>query len=75
MRLLVVEDEQTLAMSLRRGLEEAGWTVDVSATAEDAWQRLLLSPYAVRRAMERNGANRPCAATMVRSSRLSSRSR
>lgn len=45
MRLLVVEDEQTLARYLQRGLEEAAWTVDVSASAEDAWQLLLLNPY------------------------------
>ncbi|HEX7407835.1 MAG TPA: response regulator transcription factor [Candidatus Binatia bacterium] len=45
MRLLVVEDEQTLARYLQRGLEEAAWTVDVSGSAEDAWQLLLLNPY------------------------------
>ncbi|MEO8602349.1 MAG: response regulator transcription factor [bacterium] len=45
MRLLVVEDEPTLARHLRKGLQEAAWTVDVSQSAEDAWQQLLLSPY------------------------------
>jgi DNA-binding response OmpR family regulator len=45
MRLLVVEDEQTLARYLQRGLEEAAWTVDVSGSVEDAWQLLLLNPY------------------------------
>jgi DNA-binding response OmpR family regulator len=45
MRLLIVEDEQTLAGYLRRGLEEAAWTVDVTATVEDAWRLLLLNPY------------------------------
>ena len=45
MRLLVVEDEQTLARYLRRGLEEAAWTVDVTGTVEDAWRLCLLNPY------------------------------
>jgi DNA-binding response OmpR family regulator len=45
MRLLVVEDEETLARYVRRGLEEAAWTVDVSATVDDAWRLLLLNPY------------------------------
>jgi two-component system copper resistance phosphate regulon response regulator CusR len=45
MRLLVVEDEQTLAHYLQRGLREAAWTVDVSGTADDAWRLLLLNPY------------------------------
>jgi DNA-binding response OmpR family regulator len=45
MRLLVVEDEQTLAGYLRRGLEESAWTVDVSGTVEDAWRLVLLNPY------------------------------
>lgn len=45
MRLLVVEDEQTLARYLQRGLEEAAWTVDVCGTAADAWNQLLLNPY------------------------------
>ena len=45
MRLLIVEDEQALARYLRRGLEELAWTADISPTAEDAWQRLLVEPY------------------------------
>jgi len=45
MRLLVVEDEQTLARYLQRGLQEAAWTADVAATVDDAWRRLLLNPY------------------------------
>jgi len=45
MRLLIVEDEQALAHYLQRGLEELGWTADISRTAEDAWQRLLIEPY------------------------------
>ncbi len=45
MRLLVVEDEQTLARYLQRGLEEIAWTVDLSGTVEEAWRLLLLNPY------------------------------
>lgn len=45
MRLLVVEDEQTLARYLQRGLEEAAWTVDLSDTVDAAWRLLLLNPY------------------------------
>lgn len=45
MRLLVVEDELTLARHLQRGLEEATWTVDVSGTVDEAWRLLLLNPY------------------------------
>jgi two-component system, OmpR family, copper resistance phosphate regulon response regulator CusR len=45
MRLLVVEDEQTLAGYLQRGLEEAAWAVDVAGTVEEAWRLLRLNPY------------------------------
>ncbi|MGD0948728.1 MAG: response regulator transcription factor [Candidatus Binatia bacterium] len=45
MRLLIVEDEQALARYLQRGLKELAWTADISPTAEDAWQRLLVEPY------------------------------
>ena len=45
MRLLVVEDELTLARHLQRGLAEAAWSVDLSATVEDAWALLLLNAY------------------------------
>ncbi|MBX3027964.1 response regulator transcription factor [bacterium] len=45
MRLLVVEDEAALARHLRRGLEEAAWTVDVCERVEDAWRLLLLNAY------------------------------
>ena len=45
MRLLIVEDEQTLARYLRRGLEEAAWTVDVAGTVDEAWRLVLLNPY------------------------------
>jgi DNA-binding response OmpR family regulator len=45
MRLLVVEDEITLARYLRKGLEEANWTVDLAGTVEDGWRLLLSNPY------------------------------
>jgi|ERR1700687_2419217 len=45
MRLLVVEDEPALTRYLRRGLEEAAWTVDVTTTVEDAWRLLLINTY------------------------------
>jgi two-component system copper resistance phosphate regulon response regulator CusR len=45
MRLLVVEDEQTLARYLQRGLQEAAWTVDVAGSVEDAWRLLLVNEY------------------------------
>jgi two-component system copper resistance phosphate regulon response regulator CusR len=45
MRLLVVEDERTLARHLRRGLEEAGSAVDVASTSAEAWRLLMINPY------------------------------
>ena len=47
MRLLVVEDEPTLARHVRKGLEEAAWTVDTADRVEEAWQLVLLNPYDV----------------------------
>jgi two-component system copper resistance phosphate regulon response regulator CusR len=47
MHLLVVEDEPTLARYLRKGLEEAAWTVDLAPTAGEAWRLLSLSTYDV----------------------------
>jgi two-component system, OmpR family, copper resistance phosphate regulon response regulator CusR len=45
MRILIVEDEQTLARYLQRGLQEAAWTADVAGAVDDAWRLLLLNPY------------------------------
>ena len=45
MRLLVVEDEETLARYLLKGLREANWTVDVAASVDEGWSLLLLNPY------------------------------
>ena len=39
MRLLVVEDEPTLAAQLRQALTEAGYAVDLSRDGRDAWYR------------------------------------
>ena len=45
MRLLVVEDERTLARHLKKGLEEVAWSVDVAHRVDDAWRLILLNPY------------------------------
>lgn len=45
MRLLVVEDEPTLARHLQKGLEEAAWAVDVAHRVDDARRLILLNPY------------------------------
>jgi two-component system OmpR family response regulator len=45
MRLLIVEDEQTLARYLQRGLQEATWAADVCGSVDEAWRLLLLNPY------------------------------
>jgi DNA-binding response OmpR family regulator len=41
MRLLVVEDNQKLANSLKRGLEHEGYAVDTALDGEAGWKRLL----------------------------------
>ncbi len=45
MRLLAVEDEPQLARSLKRGLSEEGYAVDVAPTLEDARYLLDGDPY------------------------------
>lgn len=45
MRLLIAEDEERLADSLKRALERAGFTVDVVGTAIDAHSALELLTY------------------------------
>ena len=47
MHLLVVEDEPTLGRYLRKGLEEAAWTVDLAPTAAEAWRLMMMNPYDV----------------------------
>lgn len=46
-RLLVVEDEAQLAANLGRGLSEAGFAVELAASAEDARAHLARSAYDV----------------------------
>ena len=41
MRLLIVEDEQDLALGLRFNLEQEGYQVDLAENGEDALQMLL----------------------------------
>jgi DNA-binding response OmpR family regulator len=43
-RILLVEDDATLAGLLARALEGHGHTVDITRTAEDAERRLALAP-------------------------------
>jgi DNA-binding response OmpR family regulator len=47
MRLLVVEDDRRLASSLRRGLEEAGFSVDTVHDGEEALAGAMSTPYDV----------------------------
>jgi len=47
MRLLVVEDEEDLADTLRFGLQANGFAVDVALTAAEAGERLALNAYDV----------------------------
>lgn len=47
MRVLVVEDEQKVASFLRRGLEEAGFVVDVASTGYDGEYLAQLNSYDV----------------------------
>ncbi len=44
-RLLLVEDEEKLAANLKRGLEEAGYAIDVAPSAEAARQSLSHGVY------------------------------
>ncbi len=45
MRLLVVEDEEALARSLKKGLTEEGYAVDVAGTVEEGRYYLESEPY------------------------------
>jgi DNA-binding response OmpR family regulator len=47
MRLLLVEDNERFAALLKRGLQAAGFVVDVLGTAEDATATLLANRYEV----------------------------
>ncbi len=41
MRLLVIEDNEKLAQSLKRGLEQEGYAVDTAFDGEAGWKKLL----------------------------------
>jgi two-component system OmpR family response regulator len=41
MRLLIVEDNEKLARSLKRGLEQEGYAVDAALDGEAGWKRLM----------------------------------
>ena len=45
MRILVVEDEPKMAVLVRRGLERAGWAVDVAPNGEEALWRAAATAY------------------------------
>lgn len=45
MRLLVVEDEQTLCESIARGLREDGYEVDVAMDGDAAWDLIWMEKY------------------------------
>src|SRR3979411_2930769 len=47
MRVLIVEDDRRLATSLRRGLEEASFAVDVVHDGDEALAIALTAPYEV----------------------------
>lgn len=47
MRLLIVEDNQTLARSVRQGLQEEGFAVDVAADGEEGLWYAQSNPYDV----------------------------
>src|SRR5438270_832685 len=45
MRLLIVEDEKKMADSLKRGLSEEGYAVDVAYDGEDGLFQSTVNPY------------------------------
>lgn len=47
MRILVVEDDQQLALTLRRGLTEIGYAVDVTHDGDDGLEAALSTPFDV----------------------------
>ncbi len=46
-RILLIEDEEGLALPIQRGLEEEGYQVDLAGNGEDGLLQALTSPYAV----------------------------
>ncbi len=45
MKLLVIEDEAKIASLLKKGLQEQGFQVDISADGEDGLERATTTPY------------------------------
>jgi two-component system OmpR family response regulator len=45
MKLLVIEDEAKIASLLKKGLQEQGFTVDISGDGEDGFERATKTPY------------------------------
>ncbi len=45
MKLLVIEDEAKIASLLKKGLQEQGFTVDISGDGEDGLERATKTPY------------------------------
>ena len=45
MKLLVIEDETKIASLLKKGLQEQGFEVDISADGEDGLERATTTPY------------------------------
>lgn len=45
MKLLVIEDEAKIASLLKKGLQEQGFTVDISGDGEDGLERATKMPY------------------------------
>ena len=45
MKLLVIEDETKIASLLKKGLQEQGFTVDISSDGEDGLERATKTPY------------------------------
>lgn len=45
MRLLIIEDEEDLALALKRGLEKSGYIADVALDGEDGLAQALIGSY------------------------------
>src|SRR5512138_2211295 len=45
MRLLLVEDDEKIALFVLRGLKEAGFAIDHAANGEDGLELAILEPY------------------------------
>jgi len=45
MRILVVEDEPKIAKSIKQGLEQEGYAVDISYSGRDAYDKASVDSY------------------------------